>query len=182
VGDNFEQSLALVLRHEGGFVNHPRDPGGITNLGVTKSTYENWLGRKVTKTEMQALTLADVEPIYKTNYWDKIRGKDLPYGVDYAMFDFAVNSGTRRAARTLQQLVGVHDDGIVGPFTLGAVKAVHPNELLEDLCNARMEFLRGLEHWDTFGRGWTRRINEVKTAAEVMLAQFASDAKSRSIS
>jgi len=119
-----------MLEHEGGFVHHPRDPGGMTNLGVTKSVYELWKGRPVSESEMRALTIDDVRPIYHAKYWTKVRGDDLPLGVDYAVFDFAVNSGVRRAARTLQQLVGVHDDGVIGPFTIGATKAVDARELV----------------------------------------------------
>jgi lysozyme family protein len=168
VRDNFQRALGLMLEHEGGFVHHPRDPGGMTNLGVTKSVYELWKGRSVSEAEMRALTIDDVSPIYHAKYWTKVRGDDLPLGVDYAVFDFAVNSGVRRAARTLQQLVGVHDDGVIGPFTIGATKTLDANDLIEDLCNARMVFLRGLGHWDTFGRGWTRRVNEVEHAAKAM--------------
>ncbi len=166
--DNFQRALELMLEHEGGFVHHPRDPGGMTNLGVTKSVYELWKGRSVSESEMRALMVDDVRPIYHAKYWTKVRGDDLPLGVDYAVFDFAVNSGVRRAARTLQQLVGVHDDGAIGPFTIGATKAVDASELVEDLCNARMVFLRGLPHWDAFGRGWTRRVNDVEDAAKAM--------------
>jgi lysozyme family protein len=168
VRDNFQRALELMLEHEGGFVHHPRDPGGMTNLGVTKSVYELWKGRSVSESEMRALMVDDVRPIYHAKYWTKVRGDDLPLGVDYAVFDFAVNSGVRRAARTLQQLVGVHDDGAIGPFTIGATKAVDASELVEDLCNARMVFLRGLPHWDAFGRGWTRRVNDVEDAAKAM--------------
>ena len=167
--DNFDQSLALLLKHEGGYVHHGRDPGGRTNLGVTQATYEQWVGRMVDEPEMRALTVDHVRPLYKAYYWDKVRADDLPRGVDYAVFDFAVNSGVRRAARTLQQVVGVHDDGAIGPFTIGAVKAADAADLIEDLCNARMVFLKGLPHWDAFGRGWTRRVNDVEDAAKAMI-------------
>ncbi len=168
MANNFERSFSLLLKHEGGFVNNPRDPGGMTNLGVTKSVYERWVGRSVTEAEMRALTPDDVAPIYRAEYWDRVRGNDMPIGVDYAVFDFAVNSGVRRAARTLQQVVGVHDDGTIGPFTIGAAKSIDALELIEDLCNARLRFLRSLGHWDTFGRGWTNRVNEVEQSAKAM--------------
>jgi lysozyme family protein len=169
VANNFERSLAFVLKHEGGYVDHPKDPGGRTNLGVTQATYEQWVGRMVTEDEMKALTVDDVAPIYRAEYWDRIRGNDLPLGVDYALFDFAVNSGVRRAVRIIQRIVGVHDDGAVGPFTVGAIKAADPFELIEDLCNARMTFLHNLPHWNTFGRGWTRRVNDVEDTAKSMI-------------
>lgn len=91
--NNFEQCLALVLRSEGGFVNNPKDPGGMTNLGVTKATYESYVGRSVDADEMKGLTPDTVAPLYKKMYWDKVRGDDMPAGVDYALFDLAVNSG-----------------------------------------------------------------------------------------
>lgn len=171
MADNFDKSLALVLKHEGGYVHHSRDPGGRTNLGVTQATYEQWVGRMVDEAEMRALTVNEVRPIYKAYYWDKVRAGDLPLGVDYAVFDFAINSGVKRAARTLQRVLNVHDDGAIGPFTIGATKAVDAAELIEDLCNARMQFLKGLDHWDTFGRGWTRRVNDVEDAAKAMIGR-----------
>jgi lysozyme family protein len=99
--------LPLVLNHEGGYVDHPKDPVGATNLGVTIGTLSGWLGRKATKAEVKALTVKDVAPIYRHNYWDKVRGKDLPAGLDYAVFDFAVNSGPFKAASSLQTILGV---------------------------------------------------------------------------
>ena len=169
MANNFERSLAYVIKHEGGYVDHPRDPGGRTNLGVTQKTYEQWVERVVTEAEMKTLTTDDVAPIYRSEYWNRIRGDALPLGVDYALFDFAVNSGVRRAVRTIQRIVGVHDDGLMGPFTIGAIKSVDSADLIEDLCNARMAFLRDLPHWDTFGKGWTRRVNEVEDIAKAMI-------------
>ena len=103
---NFERALPLVLKHEGGYVDHPNDPGGATNLGVTIGTLSSWLGRPATKAEVKALTRATVAPIYRKNYWAAIRGDELPAGLDYAVFDFAVNSGPKRAAMALQRAVG----------------------------------------------------------------------------
>jgi len=84
---NFQKCLEMLLHHEGGFVNHPQDPGGMTNLGVTKAVYDKWIGREATKSEMMDLKPNDVAPIYKKNYWDKVRGDDLPSGVDWCAFD-----------------------------------------------------------------------------------------------
>src|SRR6056300_2041872 len=108
----FYDALAIILKHEGGYVNHPLDPGGITNLGVTKRVYEDWVGHEVDDATMRGLEPADVSPIYKKNYWDKVRCGDLPSGVNLAVFDSAVNSGTRRAAKWLQRCVGAVEDGI----------------------------------------------------------------------
>lgn len=162
----FAACLAEVLRHEGGYVDHPNDPGGATNLGITRATLSDWRGRPVTKSEVRALTVAEASAIYRARYWDPVRGDALPPGVDLAVFDFAVNSGPGRAARTLQQVLGVTQDGAIGPITLAAIaRAPGPVTIIMDLCDARMRFLRGLGTWPTFGRGWTRRVAEVEAAA-----------------
>ena len=111
---NWEKSLEVILHHEGGFVNHPKDPCGETNMGVTKRVYEDFGGTK----DMKDLTHEDVEPIYKKNYWDRVKGDDLPEGLDLMIFDFAVNAGTGRAAKFIQRLVNTTVDGGIGPNTL----------------------------------------------------------------
>ena len=167
---NFESALQAVLHHEGGCVNHPSDPGGMTNLGVTKAVWEEWVGHPVDEKQMRALTPAVVAPMYKAKYWDKIKGDDLPEGVDYAVFDAAVNSGPGRAAKWLQACVGVEPDGGIGPKTLAAVAAFKPKELVEDYAKRRLSFLMDLPHWGTFGKGWGRRVAEVQNTASTMLA------------
>jgi len=97
--ENFSKCLSMLLHHEGGFVNHPDDPGGMTNLGVTKAVYEKYIGRNATEAEMKALTQTEVSPIYKTNYWNRGKCDDLPSGVDWSVFDWGVNSGMGRAAK-----------------------------------------------------------------------------------
>lgn len=163
--NNFEQCLALVLKNEGGFVNNPKDPGGMTNLGVTKKTWEDWVGHPVDESVMRALGPADVAPLYKKNYWDKTRCDDLPAGVDYAIFDFAVNSGPSRAAKILQGCCGVAQDGSIGPATLNAVATRSPRDLATEICEERLKYLQSLPTYDTFGKGWTRRVNEVEAMA-----------------
>lgn len=163
--DNFEQCLALVLKHEGGFVNHPKDPGGMTNLGVTKKVWEEWVGHPVDEAAMRALGPADVAPLYKKNYWDKIKGDVLPRGVDYACFDLAVNSGVGRAAKILQKALGVSADGVIGPATLDAAASSDVRNLATEICDLRLAFLQGLPTFDTFGKGWTRRVQEVEKVA-----------------
>ena len=167
--DNFEQCLALVLKHEGGFVNHPKDPGGMTNLGVTKKVWEEWVGHPVDEATMRALGPADVAPLYKKNYWDRVRGDDLPTGVDYSVFDLAVNSGVSRAVKFLQAACGVAQDGAIGPATLAAVAAFHPRDLATAVCEKRLAFLQSLPTWNTFGRGWNKRVAEVEETAFKMV-------------
>ena len=163
--DNFEQSLKMILHHEGGYVNHPSDPGGRTNLGVTQAVYESWIDRPVTEDEMRSLTVDDVTPIYRRNYWDRVKGDDLPAGVDFAVFDLAVNGGTGRGARMLQKVVGVTQDGGIGPQTLGAVDRMDPVDIIEHYAAQREAFYRRLKTFDTFGRGWLRRNEETRMAA-----------------
>lgn len=167
---NFDAALKAILHHEGGFVNHPADPGGMTNLGVTKTVWEEWVGHPVDEKQMRALTPELVAPLYKKKYWDKIKGDDLPDGVDYAVFDAAVNSGPGRAAKWLQGCVGVEQDGGIGPKTLAAVAAFDPKELVEDYAKRRLSFLMDLPHWGTFGKGWSRRVAEVQNTASSMTA------------
>ena len=160
--DNFDQALKAILHHEGGCVNHPKDPGGMTNLGVTKKVWEEWVGHEVDEKTMRGLTPEIVGPMYKVKYWDKVKGDDLPTGVDYIVFDAAVNSGPGRAAKWLQACVGVEVDGGIGPKTLAAVNAFDANQLIEDYAKRRLSFLMDLQTWDTFGKGWTRRVAEVQ--------------------
>lgn len=158
-----------LLQSEGGFTDDPRDPGnklpdgrpGSTNLGVTQAVWEQHIGRQVTHDEMKALTPDDVNPLYKKQYWDSIRGDDLPAGIDYLVFDMAVNSGPGRAAMTLQKCVGAKPDGAIGPATLAAVSNANLDKLIDDYTQARLEFMRSLPTWQTFGRGWERRVKEV---------------------
>ncbi|WCS27212.1 glycoside hydrolase family 108 protein [Methylobacterium sp. NMS14P] len=160
---NFERALALVLVHEGGYVDHPADPGGATNLGITIGTLSGWLGRPATKAEVRALTKTTVAPIYRKNYWDAIRGDELPAGVDFCVFDFAVNSGRARAVMSLQRAVGVADDGKLGPITLKAIAAKPAAQTVERICADRLAFLKRLSTWRTFGKGWNARVNGVLT-------------------
>lgn len=160
--DNFDAALKAILHHEGGYVNHPADPGGMTNLGVTKRVWEEWVGHEVDEKAMRNLTPEIVGPMYKVKYWDKIKGDELPTGVDYVVFDAAINSGPGRAAKWLQACVGVEPDGGIGPKTLAAVRAFDANQLIEDYAKRRLSFLIDLPTWNTFGKGWGRRVAEVQ--------------------
>jgi lysozyme family protein len=165
---NFEAAFAHVLKSEGGFVNHPDDPGKATNLGVTQRVWEEWVGHDVDEKTMRSLTPEMVAPLYKKKYWDKVKGDDLPSGVDYVVFDAAVNSGPGRAAKWLQACVGVEQDGGIGPKTLAAVKAFE-GDLIEDYNKRRLSFLMDLPHWPTFGKGWSRRVASVQNEAQGMV-------------
>jgi lysozyme family protein len=168
---NFETCLALMLAHEGGYVDHPKDPGGRTNHGVTQRVWEEWVGHEVDEKQMRALTHEIVAPLYKRKYWDAVRADDLVAGVDYCVFDVAVNSGPGRAIKFLQSCVGVTADGGFGPATMAAVKKLEedPARLIELYCAKRLEFLQSLKTFETFGKGWSRRVQEVKDKALKML-------------
>lgn len=164
--DNFEVCLKHLLVHEGGFVNHPKDPGGMTNLGVTAKVWSEWVGHDVNEKIMRELTPASVAPLYKRKYWDAVRADELLSGVDYCVFDCAVNSGPGRAIKFLQSCVGATPDGGFGPATMAAVNKVQDaKKLIEDYSNERLEFLMSLPTFDTFGKGWSRRVKEVKDEA-----------------
>lgn len=169
---NFSECLKFTLKYEGGYVNHPKDPGGATNLGVTLRTYEKWTGKKQTPTTIAMLTESDVKPIYKSFYWDKVSGDSLPEGIDLLTFDFAVNSGPGTAAKRLQELFpGMVVDGGIGPVTLASIRAEYkdnPIQLIDDYCNARLRFLKGLPTFVTFGKGWTSRVEAARKAAKGM--------------
>jgi len=165
MNDNWEQCFNLVIKNEGGYVNNPADPGGATNLGCTKSAWEDYVGHEVSIDDIKALTPNDVMPLYKEKYWDTVKGDDLPMGVDYAVFDFAINSGPSRAAKTLQSVLGVDVDGQIGPATLDAIETANPREVVTSVCEARLSFLQSLPTYANFGRGWSRRVSEVENTA-----------------
>jgi len=168
MNENWEMAFQMVLKHEGGYVNNPKDPGGMTNLGVTKKVWEEYVGHSVDENIMRGLTPDMVQPLYKKNYWDRIKGDQLPDGVDYAAYDLAVNSGVGRAAKYLQQIAGVPADGMIGPKSIEAIKACPAEEVVDALCDMRLEFLKRLPTWTTFGKGWERRVVEVKQKASTM--------------
>ncbi len=170
--ENFDACLAKVLVHEGGWADHPSDPGGATMKGITIGTYSRYKKRDVSKAELKAIPDADVRRIYKAEYWDKVKGDDLPAGLDYVAFDGAVNSGPQRGGKWLQQALGVNADGRIGPQTLARAKALDAGgkrSVIEAACTARMTFLRGLRTFPTFGKGWTARVEGVRRDALAMV-------------
>lgn len=162
---NFTEALEHVLKHEGGFVNHPSDPGGMTNLGVTRAVWEEWIGRESSEKEMRSLTPEMVAPLYKRKYWDRVKADDLPSGLNYCVFDASVNSGTGRSAKWLQECVGAVADGAIGPNTLAKVRAHDADALVNAYCDLRLNFLKSLKTFDTFGKGWSRRVEGVRQTA-----------------
>jgi hypothetical protein len=155
----------------GGYSNHADDPGGPTNFGITIYDYRKYVKPDATAADVKAMSLDDAKAIYKSNYWDALACGALPAGIDYAVFDYGVNSGVGRAARVLQRLVGVVVDGVIGPVTIAAVRLCAPTALIASFCEERLQFLQSLKTWPVFGKGWSRRVAEVKQAALAMATQ-----------
>lgn len=157
---NFDQAFDILLKHEGGFVDHPDDPGGATRFGITEA-----VAREVGyRGDMRGLPLDLAKRIYRERYWDAVRAEQLPAQVRYVVFDAAVNSGVGQAARWLQRAVGVRDDGVIGPQTLAAVAQHNPEALTRRFLSQRLRFMSGLANWPAFGRGWARRIADLLEA------------------
>lgn len=169
--ETWQDALEHVLKSEGGYVSHPADPGGRTNLGVTQRVWEEWVKHDVDEKTMRELTPEMVAPLYQEKYWQRVKGDDLPAGVDYCVFDASVNSGTGRASKWLQECVGVQPDGVIGPMTLRVAQAMVPADLINMYCDKRLAFLKELKTWDTFGKGWERRVEEVRSHALTMIAK-----------
>lgn len=165
---NFDACMAHIFASEGGYVDHPSDPGGATNMGITIGTLSQWRGRKVTKAEVKALTKDEAARIYAARYWKPVCGDDLPDGLDLLAFDGAVNSGPSRGAKWLQQALGVTADGKIGPKTIAAAQSTYAPAAIQRAVAFRLAFLRGLKTWPTFGKGWTARMQRLEAAALAM--------------
>ncbi len=174
----FLKAVQYVLDHERGYVDHPKDPGGATNMGITQETLAKWRGfdkaEDISKSEVRRLTKEEAIAIYDAAYWDACRCDLLPDALAYAVFDFAVNSGPDRAIRKLQSALGFkgrYVDGVIGGITLRAIasKANDYPSLVNAYMDARLRFMKYIRHsktgerlWNTFGRGWQKRVDEVR--------------------
>ena len=156
---NFDAAFDVLLKHEGGYVNHPSDPGGATNMGITEA-----VARRVGyRGSMQDLPVELAKRIYHEDYWNAVRAEQLPPAVRYAVFDAAVNSGPAQSVRWLQRALGVTDDGVIGPQTLSAANQANPDALRARLVAQRLRFMTNLDTFGDFGRGWTRRCCDILT-------------------
>lgn len=163
--DRFDRCLGVILQAEGGYVDDPRDPGGATNFGITRGTLGHWLGRPATIADVQAMTRETAATIYEHQYW-RVTGCDqLPAGVDLMTFDCAVNQGTAIAGRFLQQACGVSVDGIVGPRTIQAAQLKPAASLINSISAYRCARYRADVNFETYGKGWLRRLAEVTALA-----------------
>lgn len=169
--ENFAASLADVLDHEGGWSNDPQDPGGATMKGITQREYDSWRSRQgLPFQSVRLIGPDDLAAIYRSDYWNACSCDQLPGGVDYATFDFCVNSGAHRAAQCLQQAAAVDADGRIGPATIAACQAADTSTLISALCSERHAYLERLKTFGHFGHGWTARVDEVEDQAKAMVA------------
>lgn len=157
---NWENCLSHTKISEGGYVNDPVDPGGETKYGISKRSYPD--------VDIKNLTWDKAAAIYKRDYWDAVRGDDLPSGVDLVAFDAAVNSGVSRGAKWLQKAVGVTQDGRIGPVTIDALIGCDCESIINAACSYRLQFMRGLPTWYRFKNGWTKRVECVRSEATNM--------------
>lgn len=184
---NLQRCLEIVFPFEGGYVDHPRDPGGATNMGITFNVLKAWRGGAITKQDVRNLSKAEAADIYAAKYWRPLRGDALRIGDDLVVLDFGINSGISRSAKYSQAIAGVTQDGQIGPKTLAAIGAIPSRDFIKKLCAKRLSFVQGLKIWDTFGKGWSRRIASVEAAAlswvssKTQLEKDAKDAANASV-
>lgn len=162
----FETCLAETLKWEGGWSNHKDDPGGPTMRGVIQRVYDAWRKRNgLPKRSVRNIEEHELQAIYRENYWQLVRGDELPPGVDLCVFDYGVNSGPSRSISHLQEVLGIKVDGNMGPVTIDAVNAADPVEIVNKLCARRRKFLRQIRTYHVFGKGWERRVDGVEQVA-----------------
>jgi lysozyme family protein len=175
--NNFKKSLALTLVYEGGYVDDPHDPGGATMKGVTQAVYDAYRRKKNRETQpIRLIRDGELQDIYKTNYWDQASCDDLPAGVDFSVFDYAVHSGVKRAVSDLQRGVGCNTDGVAGLATVAAVERADAGAVVADVNARRLAFLRSLKTWPRYGGGWGRRVTDVAAQASAMVTAVPVDA------
>ncbi len=167
-------AVDLILSHEGGYVEDPRDPGGCTNLGITLATYRAFIHPRGSCSDLKHLTANQAASIYQRHYWDAVRGDDLPAGLDVCVVDMAVNAGVSMAAKLLQRLLGVPADGVIGAVTLAALDGHDVVGLCHRYSVARIAFYQSLPTFKTFGKGWSNRVITTQAAA-LLLANHHGD-------
>jgi len=167
MSDRFQRAFELLAVHEGGYVDHPADPGGATNRGVTQRVYNAWRSRRgLAPRSVRLIADDEVQAIYHSQYWQAIRADQMPEGVGYCVFDAAVNSGPAPAVRWAQEIIGAAVDGIVGEETLTLLGNQNPQGFIDAYCDRRLAFMRSLSHWRHFGKGWSRRVSSVRETAK----------------
>lgn len=161
----YEQAIAFVFEYEGGYTNDPADPGGPTNWGITISDARQYWLPNATAQDIEKMPKSVAEDIYRSHYATPINYDELPPGIDFSVLDYAVNSGVSRSIKTLQSIVGVPQDGVMGPATIKAVGLANPSTVINQIWNQRLAFDQSLSTWNVFGHGWVNRINAGKILA-----------------
>jgi uncharacterized protein (TIGR02594 family) len=162
----YDEVLRRLLAHEGGYTNHPSDPGGPTNFGITIYDYRKYAKPNATAADVRAMSVDEAKAIYRKRYWDAQRCDELPAGVDYSLFDYGVNSGIGRSGKVLRRICGLPDDtSAITDQVLASARTRDPKVLVAAICDARLAFLESLTTWPVFGRGWARRVAEVKAVS-----------------
>lgn len=167
---NFKTCLSVTLEYEGGYSDHPSDPGGATMQGITQKVYDEYRAREGKDAKpVHEMYRAEMQTIYDLQYWDRAHCDELPKGIDLVVFDYAVNSGVGRAVKDLQRVVGCVVDGVAGVGTVAAAVRADPATVINAVCDRRMTFLRSLKTWGTFGKGWSARVANVRSRALAMI-------------
>jgi lysozyme family protein len=156
---NYPACLNFTFKYEGGYVNHPRDPGGPTNFGITQAVLAGWRRHPVSAEDVKNMPRHEAGEIYRANYWKAMRGDDLPAGVDLVVWDYGVNSGPTRAIKALQGALGIKADGFIGAATIEKAREAEPDQLVQAICDQRRKLIRNLSTYSTFGKGWEARIS-----------------------
>ena len=167
---SFKECLDLVLKSEGGWVHHESDPGGETNLGVTKRVWEEYVGHPVEN--LKKLTKEEVAPLYEQKYWRPCYGEVLPRGLDFIVFSMGVNAGPGRSVKLFQSAIGCVPDGIIGPATRSLILASNITNLIAKFSEARREYYRSLKTFPIFGKGWLARVDREELEALNMTKNF----------
>lgn len=179
--ETFEEALKQLLEHEGGYSNHPKDPGGPTKYGITIHDYKLYIKAKGTAEDVKNLSVDQARDIYRRKYWDALACYSLPSGVDYAVFDYGVNSGIGRSGRVLRRLLGLPDTTHkVDETVLSKVNKKDPQDLIEEITQERLKFLKSLRTWKYFGKGWNNRVIKVRALALQMVEKYGSSSSTSS--
>lgn len=164
---NYDYCLKQILKHEGGYSNHPMDKGGPTKYGITIANYQKYVKPKATAQDVKNMTLDEAKKVYKARYWDYINADDLPSGIDLCLFDYCVNSGVGRLGTVHKKLGKDYSD---------------PVKYINKVCDERLAFMkaiRGGKDWQYFGKGWSRRVADVRKNS-VALAKGSLSTKQES--
>jgi lysozyme family protein len=167
--NDFKECLDLVLKSEGGYINHSSDPGGRTNLGVTQRVWEEYTGHEADEKIMRGLTPEKVAPLYEQRYWRPCYGEILPKGLDFLCFSFGVNAGSGRAVKLLQQSLGLVSDGIIGPRVMQKLRESNIADVIKGFSESRREYYKSLKTFPIFGKGWIARTDREEQEALQMV-------------